>query len=231
MGELILIRHGETEWSRSGQHTSYTDLPLTPLGELQARALAPLLAERRIALTLVSPSVRARRTAELAGLVAPRITPELHEWDYGGYEGVTTDEIRRTRPDWNLWTDGVAPGPGAHPGETPEEVGVRADRVLAEAAEAARRDADQDIALVAHSHFLRVLTARYLGLTPAEGTLFQLATGAVSRLGTEHSRPVITAWNVALPECLLQQVVTKGPGSPGNRGSGSRGSGGSPERD
>ncbi|MEV8107622.1 histidine phosphatase family protein, partial [Streptomyces sp. NPDC088135] len=107
MGELILIRHGETEWSRSGQHTSYTDLPLTPFGERQARALAPLLADRRIALTLVSPAVRARRTAELAGLAAPRITPELREWDYGGYEGVTTDEIRRTRPDWNLWTDGV----------------------------------------------------------------------------------------------------------------------------
>ncbi|MFF9347786.1 histidine phosphatase family protein [Streptomyces sp. NPDC014734] len=213
MGELILIRHGETEWSRSGRHTSYTDLPLTALGELQARALAPLLADRRIALTLVSPSVRARRTAELAGLTAPRVTPELREWDYGGYEGVTTDEIHRTRPDWNLWTDGVTPGSGTHPGETPGEVGARADRVLAEAAEAARRDTDRDVALVAHSHFLRVLTARYLGLTPAEGTLFQLATGAVSRLGTEHGRPVITAWNVALPESLLRRIVPDGEGN------------------
>lgn len=139
MGELILIRHGETEWSRNGQHTSHTDLPLTPLGERQARALAPLLADRHIALTLVSPSVRARRTAELAGLSAPRITPELREWDYGGYEGITTQEIHLTRPSWNLWSDGVAAGPEAHPGETPEAVGERADRILAEVREAAGR--------------------------------------------------------------------------------------------
>lgn len=182
-----------------------------PLGERQARALAPLLADRQIALTLVSPAVRARRTAELAGLAAPRITPELREWDYGGYEGVTTEEIHRTRPEWNLWTDGVAPGPDAHPGETPAEVGARADRVLAEVVEAASRDADEDIALVAHSHFLRVLTARYLGLTPAEGTLFQLATGAVSRLGTEHGQPVMTAWNVTLPEGLFPRAVPDSP--------------------
>lgn len=116
MGELILIRHGETEWSRSGQHTSWTDLPLTELGERQARALVPLLAEREIGLTLVSPYLRARRTAELAGLTEPRETPDLREWDYGAYEGITTVEIRRTRPDWNLWTDGVAPGPEEHPG-------------------------------------------------------------------------------------------------------------------
>lgn len=211
MGELILIRHGETEWSRNGRHTSHTDLPLT-LGERQARALAPLLADRAVALTLVSPLVRARRTAELAGLAAPRITPELREWDYGGYEGITTDEIRRTRPGWNLWTDGVGAGPAAHPGETPAEVGERADRVLAEVAEAAGRAGDEDIALVAHSHFLRVLTARYLGLTPAEGTLFQLATGAVSRLGREHGNPVITAWNVTLPESLFPAAVPETPG-------------------
>ncbi|MFD7719523.1 histidine phosphatase family protein [Streptomyces sp. NPDC059814] len=208
MGELILIRHGETEWSRNGQHTSHTDLPLTPLGERQARALASLLADRDIAVTMVSPSVRARRTAELAGLAAPRITPELREWDYGGYEGITTHDIHLTRPGWNLWTDGVTAGPDAHPGETPAEVGERADRVLAEVGEAAERAGGDDIVLVAHSHFLRVLTARYLGLTPAEGTLFQLATGAVSRLGREHGQPVITAWNVTLPESLLP---TAGP--------------------
>ncbi|MGW1228718.1 histidine phosphatase family protein [Streptomyces sp. NPDC001478] len=211
MGELILIRHGETAWSRNGQHTSHTDLPLTPFGERQARALAPLLADRAIALTLVSPSVRARRTAELAGLAAPRITPELREWDYGGYEGVTTEEIHRTRPDWNLWTDGVTPGPDAHPGETPAAVGARADRVLAQVREAAGRAGDEDVVLVAHSHFLRVLTARYLGLTPAEGTLFQLATGAVSRLGREHGQPVITAWNVTLPESLLPTAAPETP--------------------
>ncbi|NEB40570.1 histidine phosphatase family protein [Streptomyces sp. SID14515] len=204
MGELILIRHGETEWSRSGQHTSYTDLPLTDVGERQARALVPLLADRNIELTLVSPMIRARRTAELAGLTDPRVTPELREWDYGGYEGVTTREIRRTRPFWNLWTDGVDPGDPEHPGESPAEIGQRADQVLAGVSSAADQIGDGDIALVAHSHFLRVLTARYLGLTPAEGRLFQLATGAVSRLGTEHGRPVVVALNLALPESLQE---------------------------
>ncbi|GHA90195.1 MULTISPECIES: histidine phosphatase family protein [Streptomyces] len=206
MGELILIRHGETEWSRSGQHTSYTDLPLTGLGERQARALVPLLADREIGLTLVSPYLRALRTAELAGLPAPRETPDLREWDYGAYEGVTTVDIRRTRPDWNLWTDGVAPGPEEHPGESPAEVGARADRILAEVAAAASHLGGADIALVAHSHFLRVLTARYLRLTPASGELFQLATGAVSRLGTEHGKPVVTALNMALPERLFNAI-------------------------
>ncbi|MFE9907198.1 histidine phosphatase family protein [Streptomyces clavifer] len=206
MGELILIRHGETEWSRSGQHTSYTDLPLTGLGERQARALVPLLADREIGLTLVSPYLRALRTAELAGLPAPRETPDLREWDYGAYEGVTTVDIRRTRPDWNLWTDGVAPGPEEHPGESPTEVGARADRILAEVAAAASHLGGADIALVAHSHFLRVLTARYLRLTPASGELFQLATGAVSRLGTEHGKPVVTALNMALPERLFNAI-------------------------
>ncbi|MDT0490488.1 histidine phosphatase family protein [Streptomyces sp. NPDC012600] len=202
MGELILIRHGETEWSRSGQHTSWTDLPLTATGERQARALAPLLTGRNIALTLVSPAVRARRTAELAGLTGARVTPELREWDYGGYEGVTTREIHRTRPFWNLWTDGVDPGSDEHPGESPAQVGQRADQVLAGVRSAAEGLGSADIALVAHSHFLRVLTARYLGLTPAEGRLFQLATGALSQLGTEHGQPVVTALNVALPESL-----------------------------
>ncbi|MER6240101.1 histidine phosphatase family protein [Streptomyces clavifer] len=206
MGELILIRHGETEWSRSGQHTSYTDLPLTGLGERQARALVPLLADREIGLTLVSPYLRALRTAELAGLPTPRETPDLREWDYGAYEGVTTVDIRRTRPDWNLWTDGVAPGPEEHPGESPAEVGARADRILAEVAAAASHLGGADIALVAHSHFLRVLTARYLRLTPASGELFQLATGAVSRLGTEHGKPVVTALNMALPERLFNAI-------------------------
>ncbi|MFE7709177.1 histidine phosphatase family protein [Streptomyces sp. NPDC057486] len=211
MGELILIRHGETEWSRNGRHTSHTDLPLTDLGERQARALVPLIAGRKIGLTLVSPALRARRTAELAGLDSPRVTPDLREWDYGGYEGVTTVEIHRTRPSWNLWTDGVTPGPEAHPGETPAEVGKRADRVLTEVRTAAEQVGDADIALVAHSHFLRVLTARYLGLAPAGGAMFQLVTGAVSRLGTEHGQPVITALNLALPESLFPAAVPESP--------------------
>ncbi|MFD7433712.1 histidine phosphatase family protein [Streptomyces sp. NPDC059861] len=193
MGDLLLVRHGETEWSVTGQHTSWTDLPLTGHGEEQAKSLAPLLTGRDFALALTSPLGRARRTAELAGLVEAIPEPDLHEWDYGGYEGVTTREIHRTRPDWKLWTDGVPPGTEGHPGESPAEVGARADRVLARVGEAL---AGGDVVLVAHSHFLRVLTARRLGLPPAEGRLFQLATGTVSRLSTEHGRPVVAEWNV-----------------------------------
>ncbi|MFF0083925.1 histidine phosphatase family protein [Streptomyces canus] len=192
MGDLLLVRHGETEWSVSGQHTSWTDLPLTQHGEEQAKSLAPLLSGRTFSLALTSPLDRAIRTAELAGITGASTDPDLHEWDYGAYEGVTTVEIHRTRPDWYLWTDGVPPGPEGHPGESPEEVGRRADLVLA------RVDAalpGGDVVLVAHAHFLRVLTARRLGLAPAEGRLFQLATGTVSRLSTEHDRPVIAEWN------------------------------------
>ncbi|MEX1660013.1 histidine phosphatase family protein [Streptomyces pseudovenezuelae] len=192
MGDLLLVRHGETEWSVSGQHTSWTDLPLTQHGEEQAKSLAPLLSDRTFSLALTSTLDRAIRTAELAGITGALTDPDLHEWDYGAYEGVTTVDIHRTRPDWNLWTDGVPPGPDGHPGEAPEEVGRRADRVLA------RVDAalpEGDVVLVAHAHFLRVLTARRLGLAPADGRLFQLATGTVSRLSTEHDRPVIAEWN------------------------------------
>lgn len=192
MGDLLLVRHGETEWSRSGQHTSWTDLPLTPGGEAQAKSLAPLLTGRTFSLALTSPLRRAARTAELAGVTGAVVDPELHEWDYGGYEGLTTVEIHRTRPDWYLWTDGVPPGPDGHPGESPAEVGARADRVLARVAAALP---DGDVILVAHGHFLRVVTARRLGLAPADGRLFQLATGTVSRLSTEHGRPVIAELN------------------------------------
>ncbi|MEU7427638.1 histidine phosphatase family protein [Streptomyces sp. NPDC040750] len=199
MGDLLLVRHGETEWSRSGQHTSWTDLPLTEYGEEQAKSLAPLLTGRTYAHVLASPLGRAIRTAELAGLAGVVTDPDLHEWDYGGYEGITTAEIHGTRPDWDLWTDGVPPGPvdrsgERHPGESPEEVGARADRVLARVGAALDADAG-DVVLVAHAHFLRVLTARRLGLPPAEGRLFQLATGTVGRLSTEHGRPVIAEWN------------------------------------
>jgi broad specificity phosphatase PhoE len=192
VGDLLLVRHGETEWSVSGQHTSWTDLPLTQHGEEQAKSLAPLLSGRTFSLALTSPLGRAIRTAELAGITGASTDPDLHEWDYGAYEGVTTVEIHRTRPDWYLWTDGVPPGPQGHPGESPEDVGRRADLVLA------RVDAalsEGDVVLVAHAHFLRVLTARRLGLAPAEGRLFQLATGTVSRLSTEHDRPVLAEWN------------------------------------
>ncbi|MFJ6843659.1 histidine phosphatase family protein [Streptomyces griseoluteus] len=194
MGDLLLVRHGETEWSRSGQHTSWTDLSLTEHGEEQARSLTPLLAGRGFALTLTSPLGRARRTAELAGVTGAEAEPDLREWDYGGYEGITTVDIHRTRPDWDLWTDGAVPGPEGHPGESPEQIGARVDRVLVRVEKAL--DADNgDVLLVAHGHVLRVLTARRLGLPPSEGRLFQLATGTVSRLSTEHGRPVIAEWN------------------------------------
>ncbi|MFF9089027.1 histidine phosphatase family protein [Streptomyces sp. NPDC014991] len=195
MGDLLLVRHGETEWSRSGRHTSWTDLPLTGHGEEQAKSLAPLLTGRTYALALASPLSRAIRTAELAGLPGVVTDPGLHEWDYGGYEGITTVDIHRDRPAWDLWTDGVPPGPDGHPGESPAQIGARADRVLARVGPALAEDAG-DVVLVAHAHFLRVLTARRLGLPPAEGRLFQLATGTVSRLSTEHDRPVIAEWNV-----------------------------------
>jgi len=192
VGDLLLVRHGETEWSVSGQHTSWTDLPLTRHGEEQAKSLAPLLSGRTFALALTSPLDRAIRTAELAGITGAAPDPDLHEWDYGGYEGVTTVDIHGTRPDWYLWTDGVPPGPAGHPGESPDEIGARADRVLKRVDSAL---VDGDVVLVAHAHFLRVLTARRLGLSAADGRLFQLATGTVSRLSTEHDRPVIAEWN------------------------------------
>ncbi|WP_406452093.1 histidine phosphatase family protein [Streptomyces sp. NBC_01622] len=192
MGDLLLVRHGETEWSVSGRHTSWTDLPLTRHGEEEAKSLAPLLAGRTFALALTSPLDRAIRTAELAGITGAAPDPDLHEWDYGGYEGVTTVDIHRSRPDWYLWTDGVPPGPAGHPGESPDEIGARADRVLKRVDSAL---ADGDVVLVAHAHFLRVLTARRLGLPAADGRLFQLATGTVSRLSTEHDRPVVAEWN------------------------------------
>ncbi len=197
MGELILLRHGETEWSRSGRHTGRTDIPLTDRGVAGAKAVAPLLsrmlAGRNVAAVFASPAQRAQRTAELAGLTVTKTDPDLWEWDYGGYEGITTAEIQQTRPGWSLWRDGVIPGDAEHPGETVDEVGQRVDRVLKRAAPLL---ADGDVALAAHGHVLRVLTARYLELPPADGKLFRLDTGTVSTLGTEHAEPVIVSWNV-----------------------------------
>ncbi|MBO7934654.1 MULTISPECIES: histidine phosphatase family protein [Streptomyces] len=195
MGDLFLVRHGETEWSRSGRHTGWTDVPLTEHGREEARRLVPMIRSHRIGAAFVSPLQRARETAELIGLRDFRIDADLHEWDYGGYEGVTTVQIHRERPDWFLFTDGVAPGPPEHPGESPDEVGERADRILAKV-DAAHANTEGCVVLVAHGHFLRVLTARRLGLPASEGAHFQLATGTLSRLGTEHGRPVIAAWNV-----------------------------------
>jgi probable phosphoglycerate mutase len=191
MGELILLRHGQTEWSKSGRHTGRTDIPLTPDGEAAAKSLAPALAGRRIRAVFSSPAQRAMRTAELAGLT-PTPDPDLLEWDYGGYEGMTTPQIREQRPGWYLWRDGVIPGDADHPGETVEQVGARADAVLARVRPML---AGGDVVLVAHAHFLRILTARWVGLEPAAGRLFRLDTGTLSTLGTEHGQPVMLTWN------------------------------------
>jgi probable phosphoglycerate mutase len=147
----------------------------------------------RLIAVFASPAQRAQRTAQLAGLTVTKTDPDLWEWDYGGYEGITTAEIQRERPGWSLWRDGVIPGDAEHPGETVEEVGARVDRVLKRAEPLL---ADGDVALVAHGHVLRVLTARWLGLRPADGRLFRLDTGTVSTLGAEHDEPVILSWNV-----------------------------------
>jgi broad specificity phosphatase PhoE len=193
MGDLILLRHGETEWSLAGKHTGRTDIPLTPRGEAAAEALAPMLAHRDIVAVFTSPARRAVTTASLAGLANAVPDPDLWEWDYGGYEGLTTAQIQEKHPGWYLWRDGVIPGDAEHPGETIGEVGQRADRVLAQVASLL---AGGDVALVAHGHVLRVLTARYLRLEPSAGRLFRLDTGTISSLGTEHAEPVILTWNV-----------------------------------
>src|ERR1700749_3198530 len=195
MGELILLRHGETEWSLDGKHTGRTDIPLTARGEAAAKALEPVLSGRGIVAGFTGPS-RPRRgvtTAAFAGLSNAQPDPDLWEWDYGGYEGLTTPQIQETRPGWYLWRDGVIPGDAAHPGETIEQVAQRTERVLARVAPLL---ADGNVALVAHGHVLRVLTACYLRLPPADGRLFRLDTGPVSTLGTQHAEPVITSWNV-----------------------------------
>ena len=200
MGDLILLRHGETEWSKEGKHTGRTDVPLTPAGVAAATALAPVLARCHIVAAFSSPAQRAARTAELAGLTDVKQDPDLWEWDYGGYEGLTTPQIQQEHPGWYLWRDGVIPGDAAHPGETVQQVGERADRVLARVEPLL---ADGDVVLVAHGHVLRVLTARFLGLDPSGGKLFRLDTGTVSTLGLEHAEPVIMSWNVPPAAQLL----------------------------
>lgn len=187
MAEIVLVRHGQTEWSADGRHTSYTDLELTAEGERQARAVGRRLAGRSFAAVIASPRKRALRTAELAGLTVTEVTEDLAEWNYGEYEGITTGKIRTTRPDWSLWTDGC---PG---GESPEQVGERLDRVLARARQ---HLADGDVALIGHGHCLRITGARWVGLPPSAGGLLKLDTATVSTLGFEHGAdPVRAHWN------------------------------------
>src|ERR687889_270707 len=178
MGEIVVLRHGQTEWSLSGHHTSVTDLPLLPEGEEQARRLRGEFGDRRFAAVGVSPRLRARRTAELAGLTPTATDEDLVEIDYGGYEGRTTAEISEEMGrTWSVWNDGTIPG--ATPGETLKDVGVRVDRVLDRARPLL---SDGDVLLVAHGHVLRILTARWLRLDPAAGALFALPGGSPGRV-------------------------------------------------
>jgi broad specificity phosphatase PhoE len=184
--EIVLARHGETEWSRDRKHTGRTDIPLTEIGRHEAVLLRESLAGRRFARVLSSPLSRALETCRLAGLGdGAELTDDLCEWDYGDYEGVTTVEIREGRPGWYLWRDGC---PG---GETAADVGRRVDGVIA-----SLDGLEGDAALFAHGHVLRVLTARWLGLGPEAGALFKLDTGTLSALGYERETRVITRWNV-----------------------------------
>jgi broad specificity phosphatase PhoE len=192
-GEILALRHGATEWSAEGKHTGRTDIALTADGEQEAARLADLVAGRSFVLVLSSPLRRAHRTAQLAGLHNIEVDPDLVEWDYGGYEGLTTEEIRRTRPGWTLWRDGVIPRADGTPGESLTDVGLRADRIIARVLPALPSG---DVALVAHGHFLRVLAARWLALSPTDGSLFALGTASVSVFGFEHGNRVVQHWNV-----------------------------------
>ncbi len=189
MGELILIRHGETAWSRSGQYAGRTDLPMTDAGRAAARALTSALAASRPIAAFSSPLSRAVQTAELAGLTGVQPDPDLLEWDYGGYEGLTETQIRALRPGWELWRDGVIAG------ERLDQVAARCDAFLGRVGSLL---AEGNVALIAHGHLQRVLTARWLGLDPSAGQLFAHPhPGTISLLGIERGRPVVSAWNIA----------------------------------
>jgi broad specificity phosphatase PhoE len=185
MPELWLVRHGETAWSLTSQHTGRTDIPLTARGERQAELLSRRLSNKTFALVLTSPLRRALETCRLAGQAANAVLDDdLLEWNYGAYEGRRTDDIRKESPGWTLWKDGC---PG---GESADEVGARADRVIARALESGG-----DVAAFAHGHVLRVLAACWLELPPAGGRYFGLDTASLSMLGHEREQRVIRSWN------------------------------------
>ena len=183
--KVYLLRHGETEWSRSGKHTSVTDVPLTENGRMAARRLQLILAKEVLALVLTSPRQRARETCQLAGLgEQAMIEPDLVEWNYGQYEGLTTKQIKVARPAWSLFRDGC---PG---GETPVEVGARADRVIANV-----RKIEGNVALFAHGHIFRVLAARWINLPANYGEHFLLDTATLNVLGYYYDTPALKIWN------------------------------------
>lgn len=187
-GQLVVVRHGQTEWSRDGKHTGRTDLPLLPEGEEQAARLRPTLAEHDFVLVLTSPLQRAVRTAELAGFPDPVVDDDLLEWNYGEYEGRRTADLRQSDPEWSIWTTDVVGG------EQPEAVGRRTDRVIARA-----RQAGGDVLAFAHAHVLRILSARWIDLPARHGRNLVLAPATVSTLGWEREDPAIVGWNVPPP--------------------------------
>ena len=186
--KVYLLRHGETEWSRSGQHTSVTDIPLTEIGRASARLLQPILARESFALVLTSPLERARESCELAGLgKGANVEPDLMEWNYGEYEGLTTKQIHLTRPGWSLFRDGC---PG---GETPEQVALRAASIIAKV-----RQQDGNVALFAHGHIFRVLAARWINLPASHGEHFLLDTATLNILGYYYDSPALKIWNAPI---------------------------------
>lgn len=208
--DVVLVRHGETAWSRTGQHTGRTDVPLTELGRRQADELATMLGDRDFAVMLSSPLSRALETGNRAGLPAtPELSDDLLEWDYGVYEGITTAETRLEIPDWSVWTHPITDG------ESIDEVGIRADAVIERVG-----TADGATVLFAHGHYLRILTARWLGLPATAGRHFALDAATVSVLGFEQENRVIRQWNEAChlrslePEFAAEDQDTKEASSP-----------------
>jgi broad specificity phosphatase PhoE len=199
---VFAIRHGETAWSRSGQHTGTTDIPLTDNGRLLATRMRPVLAAEAFALVLCSPMQRARETCELAGLGDKAvIDPDLVEWNYGEYEGLTPKQIEEKAPGWLIFRDGC---PG---GEAPEHVGARVDRVIARS-----RAVDGDTVLFAHGHVLRVFVARWIGLPPDGGQHFLLNTGTLCVLGYYRKIPAVRIWNgPLLDQIAARAVLRSGP--------------------
>lgn len=190
--EIVLVRHGETDWSRAGRHTGRTDIPLTETGRREAGMVTARLRGAQFTKVLSSPLQRAFETCRLAGFAdGAQLRDDLMEWDYGAYEGRTTADVRIERPGWSIWIEG-APG-----GETPHDVGDRADRVIAEL-----RTERGDVLVFAHGHILRVLAARWLGLAANDGRLFALGTTTLSVLGYERENPVILRWN---EDCHLRR--------------------------
>lgn len=186
--QIVLIRHAETQWSKSGQHTGATDLPLLAEGEHKARLLGRVLEEEEVVQVLTSPLLRARQTCELAGFgdIAD-VRAELTEWNYGQYEGLTTDQVRQEAPTWNLWRDG-APG-----GESPQQMQSRLDPLVEDLQR--HQGKAGNVLVFAHGHVLQALALRWVGVDLTDGPLFELGTGSVSRLGWKRQARVVETWN------------------------------------